>query len=72
MSVEQRCDEVFLTIYLCFQKLLELNNIHSLVSIVSALQSAPIFRLNKTWGVRPGPYGLLFKKKDIYFYWMCS
>ena len=31
------------------QKLLDLNNIHSLKAVVSALQSRTIFRLTQTW-----------------------
>lgn len=35
-----------------FQRLLDLNNLHSVMAVLSALQSAPVYRLVKTWSVR--------------------
>lgn len=33
------------------QKLCDMNNLHAVMAVVSGLQSAPIFRLTKTWAV---------------------
>lgn len=42
---------VFILVLCSQQKLCDINNLHAVMAVVSGLQSAPIYRLSKTWAV---------------------
>ncbi|XP_043941161.1 ras-specific guanine nucleotide-releasing factor RalGPS2 [Protopterus annectens] len=46
------------------KKLYELNNLHALMAVVSGLQSAPIYRLTKTWSLLSRKDKAMFEKLE--------